>query len=339
MALGRAVLDLRRFHRFTHLVLLSTLVVIVWGGYVRATGSGAGCGNHWPTCNGQILPRSPSAKTVVEFAHRLSSGLAFLLVFAQMVWSLRLFPRRHEVRLAAVLVFVLMIVEALVGAGLVIFEMVAGNTAIARAYWMAAHLLNTFALLASMALVGERAARARDGEGPSGVAVRSPARGDHPAARLIDIGMVAVVVVAMSGAVAALGDTLFPSGSLAEGFAQDLSPGAHWFIRLRVVHPVAAAITALVLLGMGAWLAARDPGALRIRRAASTLAGLVVLQVVIGITNLALLAPTSVQLIHLLTADVLWLALLRLRFAVHASDREFASGASSPDLAEGLAEG
>ncbi|HEY0708865.1 MAG TPA: COX15/CtaA family protein [Polyangia bacterium] len=316
--------DFNRFRRFATLVLICTLAVIVWGGYVRATGSGAGCGNHWPTCNGEIIPRSPGAETVVEFTHRATSGIAFLMVVAQWIWSLRLFPRRHEVRRATALVLVLMVVEALVGAGLVIFEMVAGNTEIARAYWMAAHLLNTFALLGSMALVSERATRAVDNQRAGALAATrskgaSAALRGTTVARLLDAGLAAIIVVAMTGAIVALGDTLFPSRSLAEGMAQDFSPTAHLFVRLRFVHPVAAALTGLFLLVFSAWLAARDPEALRIRRAASLVAGLVLAQVLIGVANLVLLAPTSLQLIHLLVADLLWLGLLRLRFALHAS--------------------
>jgi cytochrome c oxidase assembly protein subunit 15 len=311
MGLGRRVRDFSRFQRFTHLVLLYTLAVIVWGAYVRATGSGAGCGDHWPTCNGEIIPRSPGAETIVEFTHRVTSGIAFLMVVAQWIWSLRLFPRRHEVRGASGLVLVFMVTEALVGAGLVIFKMVAGNTEIARAYWMAAHLLNTFALLAAMALLSERAARAVAGR------ARPEPRKLQPVSRLVDVGLAAMILVAMTGAVAALGDTLFPSRSLAEGIAQDLSPTAHVFIRLRLAHPIAAALTALFLLALMAWFSSRDPEALRVRRASMAVAGLVLLQVCVGVANLLLLAPTILQLCHLLVADLLWLALLQLRFAVH----------------------
>src|SRR5215212_4090742 len=91
---------LAAFRRFSLLALSFTLVVILWGAYVRASGSGAGCGSHWPTCNGQVIPRSPSAATVVEFTHRATSGLAFLLVLAQLVWALRLLPRGHGARRA-----------------------------------------------------------------------------------------------------------------------------------------------------------------------------------------------------------------------------------------------
>ncbi len=304
-----------RFHRFTVLVLVATLAVIVWGGYVRASGSGAGCGSHWPTCNGEILPRSPGEKTIVEFTHRLTSGIAFLLVAAQLVWALRIFPRRHEVRRAATAVFVLMVTEALVGAGLVIFEMVAGNTSTARAFWMGAHLLNTFALLAAMAVTTLRAHRE--------VAPQAPLTLPRATSwsRALGLGVGAIVIVAMSGAVVALGDTLFPSRSLAEGFAQDLSPTAHLFIRLRVFHPVLAVAAGLGLLVMVALLAGRDDGTGRLRRLTSWVGGLLLAQIVVGFANLALLAPTSLQLLHLLTADLFWLALVVLTAEVRASAR------------------
>src|SRR6185295_18591130 len=141
--------------------------------------------------------------------HRTTSGISFLLVVAQMIWAWRITPRGHAVRRMATVVFGLMIVEALVGAGLVIFKMVAANESTARAYWMAAHLLNTFALLAAMALLIQRVRREL---GPSTVVVAEPAL---PGARLFQrallVGIVAVILVAVSGAIVALGDTLFPA--------------------------------------------------------------------------------------------------------------------------------
>ena len=64
-----------RFAKYSWIVLVYNLVVILWGAYVRATGSGAGCGSHWPLCNGEVIPRAPEVETLVEFTHRLSSGL------------------------------------------------------------------------------------------------------------------------------------------------------------------------------------------------------------------------------------------------------------------------
>src|ERR1043166_4793099 len=128
-----------RFQSFAWFALVYNVFVILVGAYVRASGSGAGCGSHWPMCNGQVIPRAPRLETLIEFTHRITSGLAFMMVLAQLVWALRAFPRGHGVRRAAAGAFALILSEALVGGGLVIFEMVAGNKSIARAYWMAAH--------------------------------------------------------------------------------------------------------------------------------------------------------------------------------------------------------
>jgi cytochrome c oxidase assembly protein subunit 15 len=321
------------FYRFTLAVLAVTLLVILWGGFVRATGAGAGCGNHWPTCNGQIIPRSPGGKTLVEFTHRLTSGLSLLMIVAQLVWARRLFPARHEVRRTAWAVLGLILLEALIGGGLVIFEMVAGNTSVARGYWMAAHLLNTFALLATMAVMSLRAQRA------AGRAQEiEPGAGLPVFLRAVGAGAAALVLVAMSGAVVALGDTLFPATSLAHGLAQDLSPSAHLFVRLRVVHPILAVSSALYLLVICALLAARDSGG-QLRKLATRVALLVLAQVCLGLTNMVLLAPVPLQLAHLLVADLLWLAVVTLTAAMARAASRAPAAAALPgvgDLSPGV---
>jgi cytochrome c oxidase assembly protein subunit 15 len=306
------------FFRFSAAVLAATLAVIVWGAYVRATGSGAGCGSHWPACNGEIIPRNPSTETLIEYTHRATSGVAFLLVLVQAILAFRVFPRGHGVRRAATAGLVLMITEALVGAGLVIFEMVAGNTQTARAFWMAAHLLNTFALLAALGLCTWRSRPAPARPDSAGVSL---APGFAPA---VTVGLVTLLLVAVTGAVVALGDTLFPAASLGEGLRQDFAAGAHLFVRLRVLHPVLAGLTALYLLVVTALIAARDPAG-GLRRLATAASGLVLGQVVVGLANLVLLAPVALQLIHLLLADLLWLAVVVLASELRAH-RSVASG-------------
>ncbi|HEX9001707.1 MAG TPA: COX15/CtaA family protein, partial [Blastocatellia bacterium] len=83
-----------RFAKFAWLVVAYNLMVIVWGAYVRASKSGDGCGSHWPLCNGEVIPLAPTVKTLVEFSHRLSSGLALLLTVVLVVWAFRAFARR-----------------------------------------------------------------------------------------------------------------------------------------------------------------------------------------------------------------------------------------------------
>jgi heme A synthase len=293
------------FRRFSLLTLGLTLVVIMWGAYVRASGSGAGCGSHWPTCNGEVIPRPRSTATVVEFTHRATSGLVFALIAVQLGWALRLFPRGHGARRAAAAAMAFIVSEALIGAGLVLFEMVAANRSVARAAWVSAHLLNTFALVAALVLTGWRAgpaARAREPLGPA-------------AATALLLGMAGMLLVATSGAIAALGDTLFPARSIAEGWQQDLSATAHLFVRLRVLHPVLAVVVGSGLLALTGSMVVRDrpSGA---RGAATLVAALVLAQLAAGLLNLVLLAPIPLQLVHLLLADLVWIALVRLCAAV-----------------------
>jgi cytochrome c oxidase assembly protein subunit 15 len=142
-----------RSHRILSLAtLFYTLAVIVWGAFVRITGSGAGCGDHWPLCNGEIIPRSPTLETVIEFTHRFTSGILLLLMVAWVFSVFRTFVKGHPARLTVVWSAVFLVIEALLGAGLVVFEMVADNPSVARGWWMAAHLANTFILLGWMVL-------------------------------------------------------------------------------------------------------------------------------------------------------------------------------------------
>ncbi len=121
-----------RFARFAWGVLAYDLAVVAWGAYVRATGSGAGCGRHWPLCNGELVPRSPRTQTLVELSHRVSSGVALVLTVALLVWAWRAFPRGHLARKGAATATVLMLMEAGIGAALVLFELVAHDASMKR---------------------------------------------------------------------------------------------------------------------------------------------------------------------------------------------------------------
>jgi heme A synthase len=286
--------------RFAWAVLGYNIAVILWGAYVRATGSGAGCGSHWPLCNGEVLPRSPDVAMLIEFSHRITSGVALLAVVGLLIWILKACPKGHPARRGGALSLFFMLTEAAVGAGLVLFQLVADNATLARAMFMAVHLLNTFILLGCMTLTAWWLS------GGEGLDVKN-----HPAAAWAAVaGCAALLLVSTSGAVAALGDTLFPSGSLADGLSADLSASSHVLIRLRVLHPVLAAGGALALL----WLAPRlsrgaGPSGRFYARAVSSL---VVLQLCLGVLNLFLLAPVSLQILHLLVADAIWVSFILL---------------------------
>jgi heme A synthase len=284
------------FTVFSWAVLGWNLLVILWGAFVRATGSGAGCGSHWPLCNGEVLPKDPATATLIEFSHRLTSGIAILLVFAMLVWGWRLYSSGHPVRLGLVISSLFIVIEALLGASLVLFGWVAEDDSAARAVVMAIHLANTFILVGALALTAYWAA--------GGLPVRLKDKKRLP--WLLGLGLFGVLVIGASGAVTALGDTLFPAGSLTEGLEQKLDPEAHFLIRLRVYHPLIAilvsAYTYLLLRGI---YNRAEPFQ---RRMIQILASLLTVQLAAGLTNLILLAPISMQLIHLFLADGVWIA-------------------------------
>lgn len=285
-----------RFARYSWFALAYNIAVILWGTAVRATGSGAGCGSHWPLCNGEVLPRAPRIETIIELTHRVTSSLAGLVVIALVVMAFRMRPRGHASRRAAVLSLIFILTEGAVGAGLVLFELVADNQSMARAMFMGTHLVNTFFLLAFLTLTAHFA---------SGGA---PFRWRGRRAGLAALGLGALIVAGVSGAVAALGDTLFPSATLADALRQDLSSTAHLLIRLRVLHPVIS-VTAGLLVAFLAARAMSDPAT---TRPARWTAGLIVAQIAAGVVNVLLLAPVWMQIVHLLLADLLWISAILL---------------------------
>jgi heme A synthase len=308
------------FTRFSWCVLAYNLAVILWGAFVRASGSGAGCGSHWPDCNGEIVPVAPSIATMIEFTHRITSGLALLLVVVQWVWAFRQFPKRHWARRAVSASMFFMVMEAALGAGIVLFEYVADDASLGRAGWMALHLVNTFLLVASLALTAwfadDRGDAQLDFKGGLGL--------------WFFIGASALLVTGAAGAVTALGDTLFPARSLAEGLAHDLSPTAHFLVRLRVIHPIVATLTFMYLAMMSGLVSMQRPEP-HVKRAAASLVTIMIIQMAAGLLNLGLLAPVWMQLIHLLLADLAWIAFIL--FGAVSSASSHARGVPEPLIA------
>jgi heme A synthase len=279
------------FARFAWGVTAYNVAVVLWGAYVRATGSGAGCGDHWPLCNGVVTPVAPGIHTIIEFTHRAMTGLDTPLVACLLIWAFRAFPRRHPVRLAAALSSVFLVTEALLGALLVKLQHVAKN---ADAYTLSTHLVNTLTLLACLALTAWW-----------GMGKPAPRLQGKPAwTAALSLG--AVMLLDITGAIAALGDTLFPAATLAAGLAQDFNPTASLLLRLRGLHPLIAA-------AVGAWLTFYAVDRLRSARAnALWVVVMVWLQLFAGLLNFLLRAPVWMQIVHLLIADLLWISLVLL---------------------------
>ena len=288
----------RRFVRYAWFVLSYNLAVILWGAFVRATGSGAGCGEHWPLCNGEVMPRSPQLATVIEFTHRFTSSLAGLFVIGLVVAAFRTFPRSHIVRRCATWSLALTLTEGLIGAALVLLGHVARNTSVWRGVSLTVHLINTLFLLAALACTVWFARAPRDAR--TQTVPRLP----------IVIGIIGMLFIGVTGAIAALGDTLFASESLAQGMARDFSPSAHIFLRLRIFHPIAAVLIGAYVIVFGIRVLARDDAGSRLRRLAVVLVGMTGVQLAIGALNLILLAPVWMQIVHLLVADLVWISLI-----------------------------
>lgn len=298
----------RWFGRFAAFLLAYLLFVILFGAWVRITGSGAGCGDHWPTCGGEIVPRAPSVQTLIEYTHRITSGTLGLMALALPLWAFRVFPRRHPARRFALATFVLVLVEAGIGAGLVLRQLVASNASGARAAAVALHLTNTLLLTGAAALTvafaraghGEPR-RARPGDGRAIAVSASPLVARSGGSLLVAL-LVGLVLVAASGAVTALGDTLFPVS------AAGAHPPDHFLVQLRVVHPLLACFMVCASV-LAALHFARVP---RCRRWAVGLGVTALGQLVFGALNIALSAPGWLQLIHLLGAQLAWICAVLL---------------------------
>lgn len=292
----------KALRRFAWGVLAYFIATILWGTIVRATGSGAGCGDHWPLCNGTVIQQSPTISTMIEFTHRITAGLDVFFVLGLLIWTWRSTVRGHLARWAAGGAVFLTFTEALLGALLVKLGLTADSQSPLRPPFEALHLSNTLLLVAALTLAAHFLGRGtgflwRD------VRLTAPIR--------TTIGMIAVMAVGVTGSLAALGDTLFPAASLNESLHQDFSASSNWLVRWRWTHPTIAVIACIFFI----WLlvrAVRRTGPWDNRRLSTLVLALLGLQYVLGVLDVWLLAPVWMQVIHLLGADMLWTALVVL---------------------------
>ncbi|WP_348268907.1 COX15/CtaA family protein [Edaphobacter paludis] len=286
---------------YAWLVVAYNVLVILWGAVVRATGSGAGCGDNWPLCNGDYFPHHPRLATVIEFAHRSMTGVSTILVIGLVVWTFYAAMRGHRARRAVVASAILLVTEALLGAVLVLGKFVGNNISTARVVMQSIHFTNTLLFLGSLALTAWWLGDADDSAGQNH-AMESNSK-DRSLFWPAWVTIIATIVVGATGSVAALADTLFPSPSLLAGFASDFAQNSPLLVRMRWVHPAAALIGFFCVI----WLV------MKVRsRLAWIVAGLLCLQFVLGIADVLLLAPTWIQIVHLLGADLYWVALVCL---------------------------
>jgi heme A synthase len=289
------------FRRYSWGLVLYNVMVILWGAVVRATGSGAGCGSHWPLCNGEVIPQSDAVATTIEFIHRITSGFDGILVIALLVMAYSLYGKKSKVTFWAFLALVFIIIEGLLGRMLVVQEWVGDNVSVMRAIVVAVHLANTYILLLTLTVTAWLAQLAH----------KITMRGDRLIFGFVLGGLLLSILFSAMGAVTALGDTLFPpeSESFLMEVQRDFDPASNFLIRLRVIHPVLAILSGGYLFFMVRFIQQRLQTEIITRRG-YILIGAMVVQALAGGFTILTLAPLFMQMLHLLLADIFWILLV-----------------------------
>lgn len=286
----------RALYTGSWLIVAYTVVIILWGAWVRLSGSGDGCGDHWPLCNGEVIPLEQAKKTWIEYSHRISTAIYGVLVLAQILLTRRAFPKKHPARWWAVMTLVFTVTEALIGRQLVKAGLVNESAELARLFVMPLHLINTSLLLLSGVMTAESI---RHGDVP-----RRPLT---PLERKVGLSyLIGLAVVLTTGAVAALGSHLLPSESLLSGLSHDLASDSHPAVRLRILHPLLALAipVGLLLFAKISPLEPQSSRALWYKRFTIILC----VALLIGVATLSLLAPAWLKLTHLLMTNIVVIA-------------------------------
>lgn len=307
-------LKLTRFARYAWFVLAYNLLVIIWGVFLRASKSGDGCGQHWLTCHGEVIPSAPELKTVIEFSHRITSALDGLIVIGLLVWAFRLWKRdksskNNLVLKMAIGSFLFVLVEGALGAGLVLTGNTAENLTAARPFWMAGHLITTLVLLAFLSLTAWFAS----GGKPFNFKAKPQIL------LLLGSAVFGILLIGMSGSVAALSSMIFPSETLSEGIAKDFSATSNILLRLRVSHPILSVSVGVYLIFLAGWIKNKFTEFSQITRWANFLSVLVLVQFASGAITLLTLAPIVMQIVHLFLADTVWISFVLMSAGVLAA--------------------
>lgn len=314
----KAELKLDRFAKYAWFTLAYNLVVILWGVFLRASKSGDGCGQQWLTCHGEVIPSAPELKTVIEFSHRITSALDGFIVIGLLVWAvLRWKSGKTEsnkliLKMAAGS-FILVIIEGLLGAGLVLTGNTAETLTAARPFWMAGHLITTLILLTFLTLTAWFASGGK----------RFDFKTEPKILLFLGLGIFGFLLVGMSGSVAALSSMIFPSETLSQGITKDFSETSHILLRLRVSHPILSILTSVYLIFLAGWLKAKAKNNQPVTRWSNILSLLILAQVGFGALTLFTLAPIVMQLGHLFLADAVWISFVLLSASVLAEQNEF----------------
>ena len=267
--------------------LVTSILSILAGAIVRATGSGDGCGASWPTCNGKVLPSLNTTSEIIEFSHRSISGILLIITLLLFIKSKdQGTPSLHKRIINYLTFFVLL--EALIGAVIVIYEWVGLNSSLPRIIAVPLHLVNTFALLAFYTLIFFLL---RESENDL----------KNFFDQRLKIAFILFFLTGATGSITALADVLFPSASFIEGLADDFDSTSEILTRLRIVHPIVSTVLSIFLFSESN----RFKNIFGIN--ASAIKILVITGVVLGTLNVVSNIILPLSILHLLLADLLWI--------------------------------
>jgi cytochrome c oxidase assembly protein subunit 15 len=238
-------------------------------------------------------------KTLTEYLHRLTSGFYGIFVLSLWLWNFKLFPKKTAARQASTAVLVLMILEALLGAALVLKGLVGENATIFRLVVMTCHQMNSLLLTGSTVVL---ALVSRPQLEPETLHIQW--RNLFSNAKF----WMTFMVIPATGAWAALANTLFPSQNLQEGILKDLTPDVPWILRLRIVHPVLALTIGFYLVFRFYKKSFDSEG--DVSNANLILAGVLSVALIFGMLTLLALSPVWMKLVHLTLAQVVWISIV-----------------------------
>ena len=285
-----------RFRRLAVVTIAATFVLIAVGGLVRATDSGLGCPD-WPRCFGKLVPPA-ELHAWIEHSHRLIASVVMALVALMVVAAWRTGQDR-VVRRASVAALVMVLSQAVIGAFVVWWKLEAESVTL--------HLATALALVALLIYIGFRARWPAD---------RSRRQGqDRRFVRLVAAGagltylqmLVGSTVTGYHAGLAYPLNVLLP----------DLGPSV---ARIQLLHrTLAVLVGALVVV---TWVVARRTQRAHptVTRLAGYAAGLVAVQIGLGVANVANRLSALTVVPHLAVGALLWgtmvaLLLLADRFA------------------------
>ncbi len=281
-------MSLKRYRSYLVFLWIYSILVIVWGAWVRISKSGDGCGTSWPLCNNTIIPDTENTHTLIELTHRLSTGIYGILAILLVIWTFKLYSKQHNIRKISLFILSLTILEALIGAKLVLFGLVGGNTGVDRIIVMSLHQVTSVLLTGSVAKAYYLTFTNKI----------------NPSYLIATLKIMFLLIVA-TGGIAALSNTVFPSNSIIEGLMSDLDPNSHILLKLRIIHPILAMTLTFAMLFIIIKLYKDDP------KYAIKLSIFISIGVVIGLITLITLSPTYMKLIHLTIAHIIWAVIVK----------------------------